>query len=143
MEGITVQGDDMLEQLKHFLQTCGLPTADIQLDGSEFLMYRKENAIVASGGLEFYGDKGLLRSVAVSPTMRGVGKGHQVVTDLLQLAKSRSVRHVFLLTETAPAFFKRMGFSELSRAAAPVEIQGSTEFSSVCPVSAVLMVRDV
>jgi arsenate reductase (thioredoxin) len=44
-----------------------------------------------------------------------------------------------LLTETAEIFFARKGYHTVDRKDAPAEIQASSEFSHLCPSSAVLM----
>jgi hypothetical protein len=50
---------------------------------------------------------------------------------------------VFLLTETAPAFFARFGFTDIDRARVPETIRQTVEFSSACPASARVMVLDL
>jgi amino-acid N-acetyltransferase len=110
----------------------------VQLSGNFFIGYSNdEGELIASGGLEIYGDYVLLRSVAVRESARGQQLGHRIVNDLLGQASGKSV---FLLTETAPGFFNRFGFSEISRDQVPDRIRKSSEFSSVCPVSAICMV---
>jgi amino-acid N-acetyltransferase len=81
----------------------------------------------------------LLRSIAVVTEYRGKHFGKAIVEDLIRRAEGRSQLSVSLLTETAPSFFEGLGFRKLPREDAPVEIKSSSEFSSVCPVSAVYM----
>jgi amino-acid N-acetyltransferase len=135
-----VNSDDELAGLKSFLRENALPADDIQLDGNEFAVYRNAaGRIVGSGGLEFYGNFCLLRSVAVSSEFRKQGHGEAITSDLINRAKEKSVTSVYLLTETAEKFFEKFGFRKQAREDAPKEIQGSSEFSSVCPLSACLM----
>jgi len=133
-----------LEDLRAFLKESALPADDIQLEGNQFAIYRDSSGkILGTGGLEFYGDYCLLRSVAVAPDYRGSGLGKEIVTDLISRAKDKSVWSVSLLTETAQGFFEKIGFQNVARDKAPKEIQSSSEFSTVCPVSAVLMSCDL
>jgi amino-acid N-acetyltransferase len=57
----------------------------------------------------------------------------------LARARERGVEQVFLLTETAPVFFGRLGFSDVDRAAVPDTIRATVEFASACPASARVM----
>lgn len=129
-----------LEALQVFLRANQLPADDIRLDNSVyFTYYNTEEAIVGSGGLELYGTKALLRSLAVSPEIRGQQLGKQIVSDLLRKAQSLAMSEVYLLTESAFYFFHKLGFEELKRDEVPEEIRSSTEFSQVCPTSANVM----
>jgi amino-acid N-acetyltransferase len=129
-----------LTELKAFLALNALPFEDILLQGNLFAIYRSSTGeVTGTGGLEFYGDYALLRSVAVAKGSRKHGHGEAIVMDLVGRARARNVGGIYLLTETAQAFFERLNFKTLSREQAPLEIKSSSEFSSVCPVSAVLM----
>jgi amino-acid N-acetyltransferase len=143
MTPLRVVGQKELEELRAFLKAADLPYEDISLEGNEFTLYTNGDAIVGSGGLEFYGDHCLLRSVAVAPALRNKGLGELIVLDLIARATMKRVQTISLLTETAQAFFGKRGFERQDRGEAPKEIQASSEFSSVCPVSAVLMTRTI
>ncbi|MFN5168719.1 MAG: arsenic resistance N-acetyltransferase ArsN2 [Cyclobacteriaceae bacterium] len=138
MKRVEIEDQPGLEKVKQLLRDNGLPWQDVQLSGNFFIGYSNdEGELIASGGLEIYGDYVLLRSVAVKESARGQRLGHRIVNDLLGQASGKSV---FLLTETATGFFTRFGFSEVSRDQVPDPIRKSSEFSSVCPVSAICMV---
>ncbi|HKZ38632.1 MAG TPA: arsenic resistance N-acetyltransferase ArsN2 [Chryseolinea sp.] len=129
-----------LKKLQHFLQANNLPYADIKSEGNVFIgYYDAEGNMIASGGLELYGASALLRSVAVGQHYRGKELGKQMVDELIVKAKDLKIDFVFLLTETARAFFLKRGFSDISREDVPGEIKSSSEFSFVCPVSAACM----
>jgi N-acetylglutamate synthase-like GNAT family acetyltransferase len=135
-----VKSQKELEVLRGFLRSNQLPSDDIRLDNCVyFTYYNTDEALVGSGGLEIYGSKVLLRSLAVSPEVRGQQLGKQIVSDLLQKARNLSMNEVYLLTETAFYFFHKLGFEELKRDEVPEEIRSSTEFSQVCPTSAQVM----
>lgn len=135
-----VKSNRELDSLRNFLRVNQLPADDLKLANSLYLTYYDSNeALVGSGGLEFYGDKSLLRSLAVSQTMRSQALGKQIVNDLIQQVKSEGLKETYLLTQTAYYFFLKFGFSEINRDEVPEEIKSSTEFSQVCPTSARVM----
>lgn len=135
---ITKNGlNDVLE----FLRKSKLPYQDIDLKNNLFISYHDEKGkMIGSGGLEFYSDCALLRSVAVDEALRGKSIGQKIVGDLLSRAKNKSIREVYLLTETAREFFIKRGFADIPRDHVPSPVKASTEFSSVCPVTASAMV---
>jgi amino-acid N-acetyltransferase len=139
-----IQDQLALEKLQKFLQINKLPIEDIQdyyaIKGRMFLGYYDElGELVGSGGLELHGDAALLRSVAVKETARGSSLGHRIVTDLISQAKKSNSKHIFLLTETAQSYFERFGFKEINRNEVPDPIRASSEFTHVCPTSAICM----
>jgi amino-acid N-acetyltransferase len=56
-------------------------------------------------------------------------------------AASIKIEKVFLLTMTAEGFFLKRGYQKIERISAPPEIQGTTEFQGLCPVSSVCLVK--
>jgi amino-acid N-acetyltransferase len=135
-----IKTEKELEALQVFLRANQLPADDIRLNNCVYLTYyNTEETLVGSGGLEIYDTKALLRSLAVSPEIRGQQLGKQIVSDLLAKAKSLAIVEVYLLTETAFYFFHKLGFQELQRNEVPDVIRSSTEFSQVCPTSAQVM----
>lgn len=135
-----VKTNKELESLKNFLQVNQLPADDLQLNDSVLLTYYNGvDQLVGSGGLEFYGDKALLRSLAVSPELRGQQLGKQIVHDLLQRAGAAGMKEVYLLTQSAFYFFQKLGFSEVQRDIVPAEIKASSEFTHICPSTAQIM----
>ncbi len=136
-----VQEAEDLGELQRFLKANGLPFEDVNAEKGSFFIYRGSfGNLMGCGGLEFYEGDCLLRSVAVTENQRGKAHGKKIVQDLIDRAKANSARRMYLLTETAPLFFKQIGFTDVDRAEAPGSIRQSSEFSSVCPVSARLMV---
>ena len=116
-----------------------LPVDDLSGNISFFVARDDAGELVATGGVEHYGKCGLLRSVAVRADQQGRGIGQQLVKYVEQAAMARGTEDLFLLTTTAPEFFRRWGFASVDRAAVPEEIRSTTEFSSVCPASAVCL----
>jgi amino-acid N-acetyltransferase len=103
------------------------------------LVARSGQAIVGCAALELYGAAALLRSVAVEPSHQGQGLGQQLTRAALDLARQHGVHEVYLLTTTAGAFFPRFGFEPVARTDVPAAVQQSVEFTSACPVSALVM----
>ena len=125
-----------------------LTSARLPLDGlpghmAHFLVAEDAGRIVAAAGLEVYGGAALLRSVVVAPSHRGTGMGGQLSDRALALASDLGIHDVYLLTDTAEAFFHRRGFAVVSRADVPRSVQASVEFTTACPASATVMRRGV
>jgi amino-acid N-acetyltransferase len=93
-------------------------------------------------GLERYGRVGLVRSVATRAGWRGRGVAQALCREVIATAEAGGASTLYLLTETAEAYFRRLGFTTIPRAAADPLLAGSAEFQSGHCASAVLMVRD-
>lgn len=124
-------------QVIQLLQENSLPYSDVSLKSPQvFLVYRQGSAILGVGGLEVYDGVALLRSLCVSAAVRSQGIGKKLLTRLLQLAREKSIREIFLLTTTAPDYFKKLGFTAVNRADVPPSVQASAEFTHLCPDTA-------
>ncbi len=138
-----IDSDKELDSFKQFLRSNNLPSDDIVLSSGLFLAYyNTQEVLVGSGGLEFYNNLALLRSLAVSPELRGQQLGKEIVNQLLEAAKQRGITEVYLLTQSASFFFQKIGFKPVDRANVPIAIQKSSEFATECPASAdILMLK--
>ena len=126
--------------VKALLAAAGLPTEDLRTEHfAHFISCGPEDSPDAVVGLELYGDVALLRSLVVSPTTRGKGYGGALVAEIEAYAQQLGVRELYLLTNSAEAFFGRRGYSSVERAGVPEVIRQTAEFSSLCPASAVCM----
>ena len=121
------------------LEAAELPTAGVREHLADFWVARDGQTIVGCVGLESYGDVALLRSLVVEATTRTRGLGNRLVGHLLEHARSRQVRELYLLTTTAEDYFPRFGFERIDRWAADERLQLSEEFRGACPDSAVCM----
>lgn len=106
---------------------------------AHFLVARVDGALAGAVGFEPFGVVGLLRSLAMSEPLRGRGHGRALVAALERAAHAAGVRELFLLTETAPEFFARLGYQKTPRADAPAPLQATSEFAELCPQSAICM----
>jgi amino-acid N-acetyltransferase len=128
-----------LPQILELLERCRLPTAGLADHLDTTLVARNGDRVVGSAALELYGAAALLRSVAVAPELRGLGHGEELTRRALELARQRTIRTVYLLTETAGGFFPRFGFRPISRNEVDRAVQRSVEFTRACPTSAQVM----
>lgn len=139
---ITAVGADEMAEVKALLGANGLPTADLS-PTIELFGVRDGLGLGGVVGIEPLANAGLLRSLAVRADRRQGGLGSALVLEAERIAGARGLEALYLLTTTAEPFFARRGYVRLSREAAPVEIRGATEFSSVCPASAAFMRKDL
>lgn len=121
------------------LSSHDLPTEDLSGKTSSLFVLEADGAIIGSGGVEIFGKIGLLRSVAVMESLRGEGFGELICREIFNRMRVQGLKELYLLTTTAPGFFERVGFTRIDRNDAPVDIRGTTEFSTLCPTSAVCM----
>ncbi|MBL0727304.1 arsenic resistance N-acetyltransferase ArsN2 [Piscinibacter sp. HJYY11] len=116
----------------------------LPLDGAEqhlqtFVVAHQGTEVIGVAGAEVYGDVALLRSVAVAPGLHRQGVGRLLVSTVLDQARRRGIRQVFLLTTSAPDYFQGFGFSRVARDRAHQALKASAEFQGACPDSAALM----
>ena len=102
-----------MDSIRVLLISCELTLAGIE--DTEFWTINHSGGIIACVGLETKGKDGLLRSLALSNGFRKSGFGKSLVVFIIQEAKNRSLRNLFLLTSTAKDYFPRFGFYSVSR----------------------------
>ena len=127
--------------IAQLLEQAALPIAGAREHLAEFVVAVDQDRIIGSAGLERYGDAALLRSVALTPSARGGGEGRRLVERVLGHAAREGINDVVLRTTTAEAFFARLGFAPIALADVPAAIKQSSEFTGVCPETAVTMRR--
>ena len=131
------------EVIRDLLERNGLPTSDLSTARPEFVIASTAGQIVGIGALEYFGSAALLRSVAVETRWRGTGVGRLIVTELERRARAAGITELILLTLTARGFFQGMGYVAKDRSQVPAPVHGSSEFRSLCPVSAVSMTKSL
>jgi amino-acid N-acetyltransferase len=131
--------DGDFAEVMALLRSAGLPEAGVEPGLAGFYVAEAEGRIVGAVGLEPYGKDALLRSAVVDPAARGTGIGVALVERILDHARKRGVRGVYLLTTTAERWFPRFGFERITREDVPATVQASIEFREACPASAVVM----
>ena len=132
---------DEMPTARALLASCELPTADLDDPTITLAGAFEDTSLLGVVGLQACGDLGLLRSLAVGPAHRDGGVARALCEHIFELAASRSMRTLWLLTTTAEAYFARLGFAPVPRDAVPASIASTREFSSLCPSSARVMCR--
>ncbi len=134
---------DDLGSVQALLRAASLPVDGLDDHVSTALVARRGANLVGSVALEVYEDGALLRSLAVAKRERGFGWGMALAEAIIDLARRRGVRKVYLLTETAATFFPKLGFRAVTRAEVPSGVRRSVEFTTVCPGSAAVQVLEL
>lgn len=131
--------------VRSLLADARLPVAD--LDSATqltFWVVRDDSGLpVGAIGLERHDDIGLLRSLVVAPGQRLHGFGRALVRTLEEHANAAGIAQLVLLTETAETFFGRLGYAVIARDRAPSAVTASAEFRTLCPSTAVCMMKRV
>ena len=128
-----------LPAIQALLTSHHLPLDDLAQHLATAVVAEEDGRLVATAALEVYGSEALLRSVAVAESQRRTGLGGQIVQAILELAQQQGIGEVYLLTETAAAYFPRFGFQPITRAEVAETVQQSAEFTTACPASAQAM----
>lgn len=126
-------------RVRQLLQQCGLPVDDLDTSPVDFLVMREAGQVVGAVGLESADGVGLLRSLAVLPSVHGQGRGGALVAAAERLAEGRGIDDLYLLTTTAPGFFALHDYLRVHRDSVPLALQATAQFAAVCPVTAVCM----
>ena len=142
IQKMKVKHNPQPQKAKALLEESGLPVSDLNVEHFEHFLYLGEfdnpSGII---GLEIFDSAALLRSLAVSKNIQGKGYGESLVLAMEDYAKSKNIKELYLLTETAENFFNKLNYDKMKKETAPESIRDSSEFSSVCPESAVLMMK--
>lgn len=131
---------ESFEVFRSLLELSKLPFSDLDYKKHLLVGYYNDNdELVGTGGLEYYGEYALLRSLAVKIDSRGLSIGSFITKDLIAQAQKKKLKGVYLLTETANGFFRLKGFKNILREEVPAPVKASSEFSHVCPSTASCM----
>jgi|TARA_B100001964_G_C14177976_1_gene574773 amino-acid N-acetyltransferase len=126
--------------LVRLLEASVLPTDDLNpADLAHFLGVYEGDVLLAAGGLQILGNSALLRSVATLSSARHRGLATGIVKELEIHAQRIGIEEIYLLTETAGAFFQDLGYEVESRNGAPSAITKTAQFSELCSQSAALL----
>jgi amino-acid N-acetyltransferase len=128
-----------LAQLEALLRANRLPTADCAEQLQNFCASYENARLVAAGAIEPVAQYGLLRSIVVSEDRRGRGLARRITAHLLDRARAEGRVAIYLLTETAQAYFAGLGFVPIMRTEVPEAVCLTRQFVSLCPDSASCM----
>jgi amino-acid N-acetyltransferase len=141
---MTIRGRPPRSTAVALLQAQGLPVSDITDEHLEhFFFVGSVGSPTGLVGLELYGTDALLRSLVVADNARRKGLGSALIYHAEQYAASKGVRSIYLLTTTAEAFFKRLGYECIERSNAPPSIERTREFAGLCPASSAFMLKSL
>jgi amino-acid N-acetyltransferase len=128
-----------LSAVHALLRTSKLPSDGLEAHVATAVVAREDDGVVGSAALEVYPAYALLRSVVIDTTRRGRGLGQLITAEAITLARRHGLTAVYLLTETAPGFFPKLGFVPIARSQVPSPVQQSVEFTGVCCANAQAM----
>jgi amino-acid N-acetyltransferase len=140
---ISPANDAQRELIIALLQSENLPVEDLPASLNIFFVATENTRVIGAIGLEKYENCGLLRSMVVSKEFRNKSIASKLVQQLESFATEAGIDCMYLLTETASAYFKKKGYEQISRDEVPKPIHASSEFSHVCPVSAIVMKKQL
>lgn len=124
------------------LEANKLPASDLHPGVKKFLLL-SGSEVIGTGGLEIFSNIGLVRSVSVADAYKGKGYGREISRMLESAAKQLNVQELFLLTDTAKDFFAKLDYQVIERNAVPQSIRETQQFSSICPSSAIIMMKKI
>ena len=142
MENISlklVENQDWKTALK-LLEKHQLPTADI---GANVALYGvfQGSSLIGTMGLEAHNTEGLLRSVCLDSGFQNKGLGTIILKKIEEKIAQQGIQKIYLLTTTAKAFFEKNQYTVISRADVSDALKQTTEFTSTCPSSAIVMLK--
>jgi len=130
------------QQVIGLLQQHKLPVVDLDEDKILYLLMEGAKAI-GTVGLDLFDDCALLRSVSVIKEEQGKGYGKFINEEIEKYVKESGINCLYLLTTTARGFYEKQDYCVIDRSEAPLAIQQTAEFTSLCPASAVLMKKRI
>ena len=137
------KADSYRESIIKLLANEKLPISDLPASLENFIVAMENDEVIGVAGLEVYGEYGLLRSLTVRADFRNQGVADRLLQRIDALGELKNLKEIYLLTETAPEYFKRKGYDTIARTDVPNDVQLSSEFSHVCPASAIVMKKAI
>src|SRR5277367_3177702 len=126
-EQVLIRGRPRRPTTVALLKAEGLPVSDLTDEHLEHFFYSgSDGSPTGLVGLELFGTDALLRSLVVGEQARRTGIGSALAKHAEHYAISTGVRSLYLLTTTAEAFFKRLGYERIDRSHAPPSIKRTT-----------------
>lgn len=123
------------------LEANRLPTIDLNPSLPNFFIAEQAGKVAGVMGMDRYGSFGLLRSAATASDYRNQGIAGALAEQVEQAARSQQLTSLYLITNTAEAWFARKGFTKIDRSEVPAVVLQSKEFNGLCPSSSAIMVK--
>jgi len=134
-------GEKDFETVCKLLLQENLPIADLNPLLENFFISVEDNKITGVIGMDRYGKDGLLRSAIVQKEYRNTGIAAALVARLFDEAAKQGVSTLYLITDTAAAYFEKKGFNKITKAEVAPAVLESKEFNGLCPASSIIMVQ--
>ncbi|MEO5682638.1 MAG: arsenic resistance N-acetyltransferase ArsN2 [Chitinophagaceae bacterium] len=140
---ITIQkaGKNDWNAICHLLAADNLPTVDLNPALEHFFIAIAGTEITGVIGMDKYDHAGLLRSAVVKASHRNTGVAAALVKHLFDEAGQQGITALYLITNTAAAYFEKKGFQIINREQVPITVLQSKEFNGLCPSSSAIMFR--
>lgn len=130
------------EAAGRLISACGLPREGLE-EAELWCVKGDGRQLLGVAGLEIWGRQGLVRSVAVENDHRKARVGTSLVRHVVSQAREKGMRDVYLITESAPLFFEKLGFRAIGRSRVRGSVLKSVEFRGACPETAPVMRMDL
>ena len=131
-------------EVEALLTTEELPSFDLMNSYNVKLFgFESDDNLAGIIGIELYENIGLLRSLVVRSDLRNTGNGKALVAKAESWALKNDISHLYLLTTSAVEFFTKLNYELTQRDKAPLSIASTSQFSSLCPSSAIFMHKDL
>ena len=127
-----------LEVIQGLLTGSGLPIVGLEGYIKQFLV-AEQNQVIGVIGVHYGRRIALLRSFVVNVQERKCGVGMSLVKQALDHIKSQGIGEVYLLTETAVDYFKKIGFLKINREQMPMDLLEESGLKDACPCSSYCM----
>lgn len=135
----TIANEEDVIEIVSLLKTNNLPTSDLGTGKRIFIVAKSDGNIIGCVAMEIYETMGLLRSLAVKQDFRGNGIGLMLVEKAENWSRENGLKNLYLLTTSAAGFFTKMGWQNTERSVVPENIATCSEFSHLCPTTAICM----
>lgn len=132
-----------LNLLRAALEAAKLPVDDLDEPGRAFFELSDDHGPIGFVGIEGVGVDRLLHSLVVLGGRKRQGHGGLLVAHAEAHARHDGTRRLHLLTTTVAEFFRARGYRPARRSEAPTAIAATAQFASLCPASAVYLVKDL
>lgn len=130
---------DEFDSVFELLAEAKLDISDLKQPNIRLFRFEENGQAIGVGGLEVFEELALLRSVAVKKELQGKGFGKDLVAQIEQSARNSGIKSLYLLTNTAPEFFRSIGYEQIDRNDFAEPLKQTAQFAGLCPVSAVCM----
>lgn len=133
---------ELYDRVRSALDLANLPNEDIDNPDIALFGLSDYRGVIGYVGMEGQGPDRLLRSLVILPDRRGEGFGRELI-DRLEIRAVLEAKRLHLLTNDAAPFFRKLGYFDAERSAAPISITGTAQFRTLCPASAAYLTKEL